>query len=541
MPSLISLSEDGKREIFPLGKATLLVGRGEDSEIHVTEESVSSNHASVIFEGENFWIRDNGSTNGTFVNGEIVQRCILKHLDIVRFGNVTFIVDLNDDYSDVGQATPRVPELKAKSRLVLEEERSSAQGAPRPYRVVVGVKALSSSKKPGKELPGVDVKMVLTKPVVRPRSWSGSVSVKHAGPDGLALFSLICGMIGFIAFLPAIVLGHLAGDGNPATRRFRRTGLGLGYGFLAIWLLVIVWWLQRPKAATPSDFASKSIASVPTPALLQPPSVVDAMALLRGPMTWVPSPELVDAILSPATGAEMFSLPAVHGPNVDRMSALQEFRSTWKNGLVLFEAQILHSETSLQSPGVVQMVLEDVTTNPTFQEYNSTVVPEKKDVVGPFYVPGLENGLYFRRNPRLASRIPKFNEERFPWRMGERGVRWTEEGRFDQRYDLQQLRWICVLRPSAARAPLRIQTLEGGLLNDTPVEYNLPYYPAEILVEIFYMQDAQIPVTWRFNESLFKPDEMRVAKAMLDKNFKFIQSMRLASKNEIPLAFSLMR
>ena len=46
-----------------------LVGRGGEADVSIDHESVSLRHALIWYEGEGTWIRDVGSTHGTFVDG----------------------------------------------------------------------------------------------------------------------------------------------------------------------------------------------------------------------------------------------------------------------------------------------------------------------------------------------------------------------------------------------------------------------------------------------------------------------------------------
>ena len=67
----------------------LRVGRSRDNEIIIDDTSVSRNHAVLIISGNSFSIRDNNSTNGTFVNGsKIYGNFPLQHNDILKVGNV---------------------------------------------------------------------------------------------------------------------------------------------------------------------------------------------------------------------------------------------------------------------------------------------------------------------------------------------------------------------------------------------------------------------------------------------------------------------
>lgn len=73
----------------------MIVGRLPESDVPVLEPSVSSRHALLRWRGddESVWLRDLGSTNGTFVNAsEIGDREVkLVDADTVCFGDTQFL------------------------------------------------------------------------------------------------------------------------------------------------------------------------------------------------------------------------------------------------------------------------------------------------------------------------------------------------------------------------------------------------------------------------------------------------------------------
>ena len=73
------------------------VGRRTDLDLHFDIDSVSRRHARLVKNGDDWWIEDLGSTNGTFVNDESAQRRKLEDGDIVRFGEavVKFLAGTN--------------------------------------------------------------------------------------------------------------------------------------------------------------------------------------------------------------------------------------------------------------------------------------------------------------------------------------------------------------------------------------------------------------------------------------------------------------
>ncbi|MRG91738.1 DUF4388 domain-containing protein [Polyangium spumosum] len=64
----------------------LVVGRASDAGIVLVEEMVSRRHARFLLASAELTIEDLGSTNGTFVNGEKIQKVALKEGDRVLIG-----------------------------------------------------------------------------------------------------------------------------------------------------------------------------------------------------------------------------------------------------------------------------------------------------------------------------------------------------------------------------------------------------------------------------------------------------------------------
>ena len=67
------------------------IGRGSECEVCLEADVVSRVHVEVAFESEQWWVRDLGSTNGTYVDGSRIQRVSLDkelRLQIARDGPV---------------------------------------------------------------------------------------------------------------------------------------------------------------------------------------------------------------------------------------------------------------------------------------------------------------------------------------------------------------------------------------------------------------------------------------------------------------------
>ena len=75
------------------GEGELVIGRGSRCDIALTNDSVSRQHAKLIFRDGTWIIQDLGSTNGTIVNDGDIGRSQLHPGDRVRLGDQLMVID----------------------------------------------------------------------------------------------------------------------------------------------------------------------------------------------------------------------------------------------------------------------------------------------------------------------------------------------------------------------------------------------------------------------------------------------------------------
>jgi FHA domain/Transglycosylase SLT domain len=87
---LIYPTSDGSREIAVEGEK-MSFGRGSEADFRFEDDGLSRLHATVYRDGDDVWIVDENSTNGTFVNGEKVASSgkPLKNGDAIKIGHYT--------------------------------------------------------------------------------------------------------------------------------------------------------------------------------------------------------------------------------------------------------------------------------------------------------------------------------------------------------------------------------------------------------------------------------------------------------------------
>lgn len=93
--------------------ADFSVGRGEDCGLTLESTKASRLHANVILEGDQVWVEDLNSTNGTFINeNKVSGKVKAESGDLVRFGDVSYRLIAPsrsgevDEQQEAAQATP---------------------------------------------------------------------------------------------------------------------------------------------------------------------------------------------------------------------------------------------------------------------------------------------------------------------------------------------------------------------------------------------------------------------------------------------------
>jgi diguanylate cyclase (GGDEF)-like protein len=76
---------------YPLTDRILLIGRGDDCDIRLSDHSVSRKHARIEPTPDGFFVADQHSTNGTFVNDkQLDSPWLLQDGDYLRVGNCLY-------------------------------------------------------------------------------------------------------------------------------------------------------------------------------------------------------------------------------------------------------------------------------------------------------------------------------------------------------------------------------------------------------------------------------------------------------------------
>jgi pSer/pThr/pTyr-binding forkhead associated (FHA) protein len=89
------LVEQATDQVFALGFEPVTIGRHEESDIVLADPQASRHHAEIAMQGGRWVIRDLGSANGTFVNGQrITGLHVLNPDDLIQVGQTSFRVKI---------------------------------------------------------------------------------------------------------------------------------------------------------------------------------------------------------------------------------------------------------------------------------------------------------------------------------------------------------------------------------------------------------------------------------------------------------------
>lgn len=69
-----------------LGQGMVYLGRSPDCAVHLPFTNVSRQHAQVLFRNDEYYLEDLDSTNGTYVNGVRIKKCLLRNNDQIEIG-----------------------------------------------------------------------------------------------------------------------------------------------------------------------------------------------------------------------------------------------------------------------------------------------------------------------------------------------------------------------------------------------------------------------------------------------------------------------
>jgi hypothetical protein len=179
---------------FTLKPGVNTVGRTEDNDIYIPDDSVSSHHGEIVFADGQITLRDLGSTNGSYVNGQPVQEVLLQTDQSFRLGGVDLIFK-NPAAVVAATPAPAAAPVRVGLRVQVHKPEPAAEAAPAAAPVSV---APPMVKPPVAARPLPRGSNMLVKPGPPTGSFYSQIGSSFTYPAKQGgLFLLICGTIFF--------------------------------------------------------------------------------------------------------------------------------------------------------------------------------------------------------------------------------------------------------------------------------------------------------------------------------------------------------
>ena len=87
MPKLHLIKNKKTVSSFYLSDGEIVIGRDDECDIPLDDEAISRQHVRIFTLMGDAFLEDMGSSNGTFVNGQLSRKCTLNDGDVIQIGN----------------------------------------------------------------------------------------------------------------------------------------------------------------------------------------------------------------------------------------------------------------------------------------------------------------------------------------------------------------------------------------------------------------------------------------------------------------------
>ena len=118
---------DGKKQVFPLSEGSSDIGRSKNCSVRLRTKGVSRRHAQCIVSGSEVTIKDLGSSNGIYVNGEKVESATLADGDTIGLGRFKLFFESGGEMDDTVVEAEPIAETGSYDDLSDEEETGPAE------------------------------------------------------------------------------------------------------------------------------------------------------------------------------------------------------------------------------------------------------------------------------------------------------------------------------------------------------------------------------------------------------------------------------
>ena len=136
--------------IIALEKSETLIGRSKNCSLILQAPSVSRKHSRIRIVGEDVFLKDLGSRNGSYINGvRIEDEALLRSSDIIRIGEMefTFHVELPEEENEDDSEKTQIDMKKQQESNFVKQFSLSSREEEVFYLLIKGLKIKEISKK----------------------------------------------------------------------------------------------------------------------------------------------------------------------------------------------------------------------------------------------------------------------------------------------------------------------------------------------------------------------------------------------------------
>ncbi len=138
--------------VLPITLSQFVVGRDPQCHLRPASPMISKRHCALLQRDGKAYIRDFGSTNGTFLNDQPVKDEVeLHHSDRLKIGPLLFEVHLVEEPAAVKPATPKPPTKAVGAKPATAASAKSPRTPPPPSRAPVTVAKKDAAPAPAEE------------------------------------------------------------------------------------------------------------------------------------------------------------------------------------------------------------------------------------------------------------------------------------------------------------------------------------------------------------------------------------------------------
>jgi predicted component of type VI protein secretion system len=183
----LQLSFQGKiLSEIPLDKEHISIGRKPDNDIHIDNLAVSSHHAVIHTLFNQAFVEDLHSTNGTFLNGQRIEKQVLKEGDVLLIGKHELI------YTSADSTAEAEEEDQFDRTVIIRSPFSGAPPAPAPAAPAPAPQPAAAAAKTNAKLvilsgPDTGKEFTFVKPVTTFGKKGTQVVAVSKQPDGYYL------------------------------------------------------------------------------------------------------------------------------------------------------------------------------------------------------------------------------------------------------------------------------------------------------------------------------------------------------------------